>query len=114
MLQNISALSVAQTSKIDRKLYVGNLPQSITQRELIDKMNEAMLSVDKDKSWGLFEKNPGNPVVSSWISSDGHYGFIEFRTAHEANLGFELQGMKIKGSELRIGRPKAYQDAAAD
>jgi len=30
LLQNISSLSMAQTSKIDRKLYVGNLPQSIT------------------------------------------------------------------------------------
>jgi len=77
-------------------------------------MNEAMLSLDKIKGWGLFDKDPGNPVVSSWISSDGHYGFIEFRTAHEANLGFDLQGMKLKGSELRIGRPKAYQDAAMD
>lgn len=108
MLANISALSVASTSKIDRKLYVGNLPPSITQRELIDKINEAMLIVDQEKKWGLQEKSPGNPVVSSWISSDGHYGFIEFRNAYEASLGFDLQGMSIKGTTLRIGRPKAY------
>ena len=38
---------------------------------------------------------PGQPIVSSWISTDGHYGFIEFRTAEEANLGFNLQGMQF-------------------
>ena len=71
-------------------------------------MNEAMLSLNKTKGWNL---EPGAPVVSSWISTDGHYGFIEFRTAQEANLGFNLQGMTFQGNELRIGRPKAYQDS---
>jgi hypothetical protein len=50
-------------------------------------MNEAMLSLNKTKAWNL---DSGMPVVSSWISTDGHYGFIEFRTPQEANLGFNL------------------------
>ena len=54
---------------------------------LIDVMNEAMISLDKIKDWNL---EPGQPVISSWISTDGHYGFIEFRTAKEADLGFNL------------------------
>lgn len=53
-------------------------------------MNNAILST------GLI-KEPGNPVISSWISTDGHYGFIEFRSADEANMGFNLQGMEIAG-----------------
>ena len=68
---------------------------------LIDVVNEAMLSL------GVIEE-PGNPVVSAWISSDSHYAFVEFRTADEANHGFNLQGMNIQGSEIKIGRPKAY------
>mmetsp|Transcript_17972 Transcript_17972/g.30583 ORF Transcript_17972/g.30583 Transcript_17972/m.30583 type:complete len:145 (+) Transcript_17972:687-1121(+) len=67
-----------------------------------------MVSLNKVKEWNL---EPGNPVVSSWISTDGHYGFIEFRTPEEANLGFELQGLKYQDAELRFGRPKAYQDS---
>jgi splicing factor U2AF subunit len=59
---------------------------------LIDVINEAMLSL------GEIEE-PGNPVVSAWISSDGHYAFVEFRTAEEANIGFKLQGMNIQGTE---------------
>jgi splicing factor U2AF subunit len=76
-------MSMAQTAKIDRKLYVGNLPTGITQRMLIDVVNEAMLSLNEIEE-------PGNPVVSAWISSDSHYAFVEFRTAEEANIGFKL------------------------
>lgn len=46
-------------------------------------MNEAMLNL------GVV-KEPGNPIISSWISSDGHYAFVEFRSSEEANLGFKL------------------------
>ena len=36
ILSSIHSMSMAQTAKIDRKLYVGNLPPGITQRVLID------------------------------------------------------------------------------
>jgi len=65
-------------------------------------MNEAMLNLD-------VTKDPGNPIVSTWISSDSHYAFVEFRSSEEANLGFRLQGMNINGAEIKIGRPKAYE-----
>lgn len=94
-------MTLVQTAKIDRKLYIGNLPSGINQQHLLNVMNNAILST------GLI-KEPGNPVISSWISTDGHYGFIEFRSAEEANLGFNLQGMEIAGCQIKIGRPKAY------
>ena len=46
-------------------------------------MNEAILSL------GVI-KEPGNPILSAWISSDSHYAFVEFRNADEANKGFKL------------------------
>ena len=70
---------------------------------LLNIVNEAMLSL------GVIEE-PGNPIISAWISSDSHYGFVEFRNAEEANLGFRLQGMNINGQDIKIGRPKAYED----
>ena len=48
---------------------------------LTDVMNDAMLNLNKVKEWNLEQ---GSPIVSSWISTDGHYGFIEFRSAEEA------------------------------
>ena len=80
------------------------MPPGITQQLLMKIVNEAMLSL------GVI-KEPGNPVISTWISTDTHYAFIEFRNADEANLGFRLHGMNINGSEIKIGRPKAYEGA---
>ena len=93
---------MAQTAKIDRKLYVGNLPPGITQQLLMNIINEALMRLE-------FITEPGNPVISTWISTDGHYAFVEFRNAEEANLGFRLHGMNINGSEIKIGRPRAYE-----
>lgn len=84
ILQSIQAMSIAQTAKIDRKLYIGNLPPGMTQQLLMNILNEAMLSLDN-----VIEE-PGNPVISCWIASDGHYAFVEFRNSMEANLGFRL------------------------
>jgi hypothetical protein len=52
---------------------------------------------------------PGEPVLSAWISSDGHYAFVEFRTSEEANNGFQLNNLNILGQPLKVGRPKTYQ-----
>ena len=81
---------------------MGNLPPGITQQALMSVIYQAMISLD-------VIKEPGNPVVSVWISTDTHYAFVEFRNAEEANLGFRLHGMNLNGSEIKIGRPKAYE-----
>jgi hypothetical protein len=36
-------MAKAQTDKIDRKLYVGNIPTNINQQLLVNVMNEAIL-----------------------------------------------------------------------
>ena len=46
--------------------------------------------------------------MSAWISSDGHYAFVEFRTPEEANQGFALNNIAIMGQPLKVGRPKTY------
>jgi hypothetical protein len=50
----------------------------------------------------------GDPVLSAWISTDGHYAFVEFRSAEEANNGFLLNTISILGQPLKVGRPKTY------
>lgn len=101
IMQSIQTMSMAQASKVDRKLYVGNLPPSITPKELVDLVNLALMKVNGNI-------NPGEPVISSWISSDGHYAFIEFRSPEEANNGFALNNISIHGHTLKVGRPNTY------
>jgi hypothetical protein len=51
-------------------------------------LNSAVIDIASRK--GLF-LGEGKPIVSSWISADGHYAFVDFRTAEEADTGFCLK-----------------------
>ncbi len=64
-------------------------------------LNAALSSLHPDKK--------EDPVISAWISSDGHYAFVEFRSAEEANKGLELDKITIMGQTLKVGRPKTFQ-----
>ena len=52
-------------------------------------------------------------VVSAWISGDGHYAFVEFRTIEECNAALTyLNGLQIGSYQLRVGRPKSFGGAS--
>ena len=93
-------------NKTDRQLYVGNLPPEITIPELCKHLNDAMYALN------LCEKED-RPVVDAWISSDGHYAFVEFRTIKDAHLGFALTQIAIHGHALKIGKPKIANSSYA-
>jgi len=40
---------------------------------------------------------PGNSIIGAWISPDGHYAFVDFRTPEEATNGFVLNEVAIHG-----------------
>lgn len=103
-VRNLESMKNAQTSKVDRKLYVGNLPAGITQTHLVDLLNTALIN----KNLNAY---PGSPVLSAWISQDGHYAFVEFRSIEEANSAFALNNYPILGQNLKVGRPKTYAGA---
>ena len=104
LVQSLALLPTAQNT--DKKLYIGNLPSGMTPPSLVKMLNIALLTLKPED----FE--PGEPVISSWVSPDGHYAFVEFRTAEEATKSFILNGFKILGVPLKIGRPKTYQGLA--
>lgn len=91
----------SQANKLDRELYIGNLPSGVTIPQLIELLNNAMINL------GL-NKYPGPPVLSAWISNDGHYAFVEFRSIEEAQAGYALNDSCILGQPLKVGKPKNY------
>ena len=101
LVQSLALLPTAQNT--DKKLYIGNLPNGMTSPSLVKMLNIALLTLKPE------DFAPGEPVISSWVSPDGHYAFVEFRTAEEATKGFILNGFKIMGVPLKVGRPKTYQ-----
>ena len=71
------------------------------------------LSQFPTKSQG-FHLDSGQPCIGSWISSEGKYGFVEFRTSQEAGLALGLQDIEHQGHLLKYGRPKQYQEAEGE
>ena len=71
-----SLVLLPRAYKTDHKLYIGNLPAGLTQQTLVQLLNNTILSV---KTEGFA------PIISAWISADGHYAFVEFRSPEEAH-----------------------------
>ncbi len=58
---------------------------------------------------------PGETVVGAWMSSDGNYAFVEFRSADEATCAIKAfcqHNLKILNQPVKIGRPKQYPQYA--
>lgn len=97
--QVVSIVPSAQVNKLDRELYIGNLPSGVTISQLMELHNNAMINL------GL-NKYPGPPVMSAWISNDGYYAFVEFRSIEEAQAGYAFNDSCILGQPLKVGKPK--------
>lgn len=102
-------MALNQATKMLREVYVGNIPPGITITQLTDFVTNAM------KQLNLTPVSPfGGPVASCWISTDGHYAFVEFRTVEEATVALNnLGGMMIGSYQLKVGRPKTNGPGAA-
>ncbi|UKJ89079.1 snRNP splicing factor U2AF [Theileria orientalis] len=84
-----------------REIYIGNIPPVGDISILLDIINQALISVNGTSM-------PGNPCLKGWISSDGHYAFIELRTMEEASNCMQLTGLNIMGHNIKVNRPKTY------
>jgi splicing factor U2AF subunit len=91
-----------QQQRQQKRLYVGNLPATVSEIELMEFFNAAMSNANVLTS-------PGSPVLSATINREKAYAFIEFRSAEEASAGMSLDGITLQGNALRVRRPKDYQ-----
>lgn len=95
----------AASTKPARELYVGGLPPGVPPTQLQEFISAAMQQMN-------LNTQPGSSVLNTWLSSDNHYAFCEFRTVEEANNGMMLNGVNFLGQALRVGRPKNYAGPA--
>ncbi|ETV74433.1 hypothetical protein H257_11009 [Aphanomyces astaci] len=103
MSQSQNTLSTVVSLKPMRELYVGNLPPNVTATQLQDFLGTIIQQV------GLaLQGQPGNPILSTWISTDGMYAFCEMRTVEECNLALMLNQLNLLGRQLKFGRPRSF------
>eukprot|EP01133_Synstelium_polycarpum_P019137 gene19137-22919_t len=90
-----------QSQKQSRRLYVGNIPQNISEVNLTDFFNAAFLAAN-------LAIKPGNPVVLCQINQSKSFAFVEFRSTEEATAAMGLDGISLHSFSLKIRRPKDY------
>uniref|UniRef100_A0A6B2LAE5 RRM domain-containing protein n=1 Tax=Arcella intermedia TaxID=1963864 RepID=A0A6B2LAE5_9EUKA len=96
-----------QQQRQQKRLYVGNLPATVSEIELMEFFNTAMANAS-------VSTQPGSPVLSATINREKAYAFIEFRSSEEASAGMSLDGITLQGHALRVRRPKDYQPVVSD
>ncbi|KAF1331587.1 putative Splicing factor u2af large subunit, partial [Globisporangium splendens] len=94
-------MAAAVAMKPARELYVGNLPPNVTGPQLQEFLGTIIQQV------GL-SLQPGNPILNTWISTDGHFAFCEMRSVEECNLALLLNQLSLLGQPLKFGRPRSF------
>eukprot|EP00898_Chlorokybus_atmophyticus_P000743 jgi/Chlat1/166/Chrsp1S03100 len=100
LAQQMSAMQ-AQTRPL-RRLYVGNVPTTSNEAELMAFFNTLMTS-------SRCQHIPGTqPVSSVSLFVDKAYAFLEFLTPEDAAAALNFDGVIYNGSVLKVRRPKDY------
>lgn len=94
-------MAAAVAQKPARELYVGNLPPNVTGPQLQEFLSTIIQQV------GLTTQ-AGNPIINTWISTDGHFAFCEMRSVEECNLALLLNQLSLLGQPLKFGRPRSF------
>lgn len=84
-----------------RRVYVGNIPHGTTDVELLDFFNTTL------RQAGVIN-DPGDFAIGGSMNYERGFMFMEFRSAAEATWGMALDGVRFKGSVLRVRRPNNY------
>jgi len=97
-----SALNPHQ-SRQARRLYVGNIPQGVTEIELAEFFNTAMFTA------GATKDNNAASVIAVQMNHEKNFAFIEFSCHEDATAGMGFDGITLGGHALKIRRPKDYK-----
>ena len=88
---NLKADLMQRTKKC-RRVHIGNLPINVglTPDALKQFINTVMQQM-------FLTVKPGEPVIDSFVSSDGKFGFVEMRTIQEATNALSMTGADCFG-----------------
>ncbi|VDD74324.1 unnamed protein product [Mesocestoides corti] len=84
-----------------RRLYVGNIPFTATEENMMDFFNKQM------KAQNLVQAE-GNPIIAVQINMEKNFAFLEFRSVDETTQGLALDGVVFNNQALKLRRPRDY------
>ena len=97
-----SQLPSNPATRKERRLYVGNLPQTFDGEQLSIFLNEAL------RACGAIPAGVDEVVVSSWVSPDKKFAFVELSTVEASTTALGLSGITCMGCQLKICHPNNY------
>lgn len=84
-----------------RRLYVGNIPFGVTEKEMADFFNRQINKAHLTTA-------PGDAVLAVQINMEKNFAFLEFRSIEECTNGMAFDGIVLNGQSLKLRRPKDY------
>ncbi|KAL7105551.1 hypothetical protein ACP275_07G051700 [Erythranthe tilingii] len=102
----IESIQLTQATRPMRRLYVENLPDSASEKELTECINRFLLSSGINYIQGT------QPCISCIIHKEKSQALLEFLTPEDASAALSLNGMSFSGSTLKLRRPKDYTNVA--
>lgn len=102
----VDTVELTQSTRPSRRLSLANLPSSISDGELTEFLNSALLSASANHLPGT------KPCISCVVSGDKSHAVAEFLTPEDATAALLLDGTALHGNNLIIKRPKDFVEAA--
>ncbi|KAF8050171.1 hypothetical protein N665_2033s0009 [Sinapis alba] len=104
---SVDSVQLTESTRRMRRLYAENVPDSASEKSLIECFNGYMLSSGSNHIKG------SEPCISCIINKEKSQALVEFLTPQDASSALSLDGCSFAGSNLRIRRPKDYVETTS-
>ncbi|VVB07249.1 unnamed protein product [Arabis nemorensis] len=99
---SVDSVQLTESTRLMRRLYAENVPDSASEKSLIEYFNGYMLSSGSNHIKG------SEPCISCIINKEKSQALVEFLTPQDASAALSLDGCSFAGANLKIRRPKDY------
>ncbi|KAK4798950.1 hypothetical protein SAY86_024315 [Trapa natans] len=103
---SIDSIQLTESTRPMRRLYVENTPVSASEKDLMEYLNNHLLSSGVNRIQGR------QPCISCIINKEKHQALVEFLTPEDASAALSFDGSSFSGSMLKIRRPKDFVEVA--
>ncbi|KAJ4907169.1 hypothetical protein Rs2_10827 [Raphanus sativus] len=104
---SVDSVQLTESTRRMRRLYAENVPDSASEKSLIECLNGYMLSSGSNHIKG------SEPCISCIINKEKKQALVEFLTPQDASAALSLDGCSFAGSNLKIRRPKDYVETTS-
>ncbi|KAL1206170.1 Splicing factor U2af large subunit A [Cardamine amara subsp. amara] len=104
---SFDSVQLTESTRRMRRLYAENVPNSASEKSLIECFNVYM------RSSGFSHIKGSEPCISCIINKEKSQALVEFLTPQDASAALSLDGFSFAGSNLKIRRPKDYVETTS-